>query len=613
MGSWFLLTTWLSLVTAAAPAPEQAALTYPPPPNVSPKHKLAALLVENSGASSDERIAVARLAGLGRWELPGLSTALAHCAQTNTPEAAACIMALVARNDLEELPAIRSALRAAQHPAVVAAGCLALSAFNDGHSRSLVMLTLLRQQGGTLGGMACAGALDRLNRWTNARYQLFAWRYVSQPAVRQYLATQILRHTTPANRTMVYADQLELATRILALPSPSRTDREALVQAACTLAQAAKSTASQAESHLDALLKGLPPGAPGRCALCSQALELCGAHFPSCQAAPTGCEPAPLQHKAPDLRQTLRTLRPEGVWGHSNDQWDSLVLSSPVSKALGITPEQILPLLKEARLPKRRLAEIWSPESLLDTASSRHPKPAPPGKTYKKFAKETFPEEFLKFEPPFQQPSWLANDVFLTIDDGPSLINLPGILASLERHQTKAIFFFVGVNIISHGASHPEFLRTLICQLLDHGNLIGYHSMEHALTWPNHIINWDYDQVVDDANLFRLVLFLASGRNVSIVYGRSPGGTGTHLGTLKKAFQMAGLKAPVGWNREFRSNVRMDQVQHTAQSLVTTPTRAIVLMHEYFSTPHVIDTFLTAYQRHKASPPPAAATVAKPK
>lgn len=614
MGSWVWLTTWLILGTGSAPggpaaasAPDKAvAVTAASKPTGSAKEQLLSLLTAPD-SSTEERIAVARLAGLGRWQVPGVEEKLAQCAQSNRPEAASCIMALVVRGDVEQLPAIRAALRTATDPAVVAAGCTALSAFQDGHSRSLVMMAILRQKGGTLGGMACAGALDRLNKWTNARYELFAWRFLTHPALRNFMAMQVLRHTTQANRGSIQADLMEGATRLLGPASLNTAEAQGLALAVCALAQSPKGISKLAEEKLDPLLRGLPPGSAGKCAICQVAVELCGVQYPGCLAGPTGCAPVKPARQTLPLREKMRALKLEGLWHFTNAQWDEVLLHSTKVKALGLEADALRPVLELPPQPKKRLAQFWSPDVLLDSTAARKPRPIPWAEFHKRFAKEEFPESFLKFEPPLKQPAWLDTNLVLTVDDGPSLVNLPGILDAFDKHQVKGVFFFVGVNIISHYASHPDTVRKLLQRLLDGGHVIAYHTMEHALSWPNHIVYWDLDQVTDDVELFKTVLALASGRSVPVVYGRSPGGTGTHMGTLRKAFQVSGLMAPVGWNREFRSHVGLGEVYGSAQALATNPVKAVVLMHEYFSTPKVIDYFLTTYQNNRKKPTPAPA------
>lgn len=614
MGSWFWFTTWILLGTGSAPdAPAVAvalgkpvAAASPAGPAASAKERLLNLL-SAPDSTTEERIAVARLAGLGRWQVHGLPEMLSRCAMTNRPEAASCIMALVARGEVEQLPVIRESLRRATDPAVVAAGCTALSAFQDGHSRSLVMSAILRQKGGELGGIACAGALDRLNKWTNARYELFAWRFLTHPVLRNFMAMQVLRHTTQANRGAIQSDLMESARQLLGPAALSVTEAQALALAVCALSQSGKGISVTAQEKLDPLLRGLPPGSPGKCAVCQLAVELCGVQYPTCAIPPTGCvDPKPPKQPLP-LREKIRALKLEGLWHFTNAQWDEVLLHSPRVRALGLDGEALSALLELPKQAKRRLASFWSVDVLLDSAAPRKPRPIPWAEFHKRFAHETFPDSFLAFEPALKQPAWLDPNLVLTVDDGPSLVNLPGILDAFEKHQVKGVFFFVGVNIISHYASHPDSVRKLLQRLLDGGHVIAYHTMEHALSWPNHIVYWDLDQVTDDVELFKMVLALASGRSAQVVYGRSPGGTGTYMGTLRKAFQVSGLLAPVGWNREFRSHVGLGEVYGSAQALATNPVKAVVLMHEYFSTPKVIDYFLTTYQNNRKKPTPAPA------
>jgi peptidoglycan/xylan/chitin deacetylase (PgdA/CDA1 family) len=234
---------------------------------------------------------------------------------------------------------------------------------------------------------------------------------------------------------------------------------------------------------------------------------------------------------------------------------------------------------------------------LAEVKTSKKPKPQRAGHFKAKVKPNSYPQEFLTYAPELKRPEWLAPGVYLTVDDGPSLSNLPRILDSLDGHHAKAMFFFIGVNIITHFTNHPELTRKLLQRVIDSGNLVGYHTMEHALTWPNHIVYWAPDQLADDVELFRMVVKLASERNVDIVYGRAPGGTGTRSNALRDAFLAAGLRSPVGWTAEFRSNAARADVESAAYSIADKEHSSIILMHEYYSTPSVIDMFLTKHRK----------------
>jgi peptidoglycan/xylan/chitin deacetylase (PgdA/CDA1 family) len=61
--------------------------------------------------------------------------------------------------------------------------------------------------------------------------------------------------------------------------------------------------------------------------------------------------------------------------------------------------------------------------------------------------------------------------VALTFDDGPSILNTPGLLDILKEKEVRATFFMVGKNI----ATHPDIAR----QATANGHEIGSHSWSH--------------------------------------------------------------------------------------------------------------------------------------
>lgn len=60
----------------------------------------------------------------------------------------------------------------------------------------------------------------------------------------------------------------------------------------------------------------------------------------------------------------------------------------------------------------------------------------------------------------------------LSFDDGPSVPYTQQILDILDKHQVKATFFVVGINV----KSHPELIK----EIMRRGHSIGNHSMSHA-------------------------------------------------------------------------------------------------------------------------------------
>ena len=72
----------------------------------------------------------------------------------------------------------------------------------------------------------------------------------------------------------------------------------------------------------------------------------------------------------------------------------------------------------------------------------------------------------------FNQHDFLRpGELVLTFDDGPWPATTAAVLAALEAHCTKAIFFVIG----KHSTWHPEILK----QVAEKGHTIGTHSWSH--------------------------------------------------------------------------------------------------------------------------------------
>ena len=73
----------------------------------------------------------------------------------------------------------------------------------------------------------------------------------------------------------------------------------------------------------------------------------------------------------------------------------------------------------------------------------------------------------------FNQHDFLRNgEIVLTFDDGPWPATTAAVLAALEAHCTKAVFFSIG----KHSTWHPEILK----QVAAKGHTIGSHTWSHA-------------------------------------------------------------------------------------------------------------------------------------
>ncbi len=64
-----------------------------------------------------------------------------------------------------------------------------------------------------------------------------------------------------------------------------------------------------------------------------------------------------------------------------------------------------------------------------------------------------------------------ANEIWLTIDDGPHPVETPRILALLKYFDARATFFLVGERV----RAFPELARAIV----EHGHSVGNHSAHH--------------------------------------------------------------------------------------------------------------------------------------
>ena len=64
-----------------------------------------------------------------------------------------------------------------------------------------------------------------------------------------------------------------------------------------------------------------------------------------------------------------------------------------------------------------------------------------------------------------------AQEIWLTIDDGPDPVDTPRILEVLDRHEARATFFVIG----ARARQYPE----LIQEILHRGHTLGNHSDSH--------------------------------------------------------------------------------------------------------------------------------------
>lgn len=75
------------------------------------------------------------------------------------------------------------------------------------------------------------------------------------------------------------------------------------------------------------------------------------------------------------------------------------------------------------------------------------------------------------FGPVFRSFDTTEPEIWLTIDDGPSVAHTPALLDLLERFQARATFFLIGKN----AEQYPH----LVTEILTHGHEIANHTYTH--------------------------------------------------------------------------------------------------------------------------------------
>jgi peptidoglycan/xylan/chitin deacetylase (PgdA/CDA1 family) len=157
-----------------------------------------------------------------------------------------------------------------------------------------------------------------------------------------------------------------------------------------------------------------------------------------------------------------------------------------------------------------------------------------------------------------------GTNIALTIDDGPSPIYTPQILALLARYDITATFCMIGRN----AAANPS----LVAQVADHGHQIANHTYTHPLNLPK----LTPTQISDEINRTAETLTQLSGGTRPRLF-RAPGGNWSS--SVLAACAHAGLH-PLDWSVDPR-DWSLPGVPHIADIILTrTRTGVIILDHD---------------------------------
>ncbi|HLV37848.1 polysaccharide deacetylase family protein [Xanthomarina sp.] len=129
-------------------------------------------------------------------------------------------------------------------------------------------------------------------------------------------------------------------------------------------------------------------------------------------------------------------------------------------------------------------------------------------------------------------PNIPENQVALTFDDGPNANYTPQVLDLLKRHQAKATFFCVGLQI----ENHPEIFNSIIKE----GHTVGNHTYSHN----NMFGFFSTKQVIEELEQTNKLVLEKTGLKLNL-YRPAFGVTNPRI---KKALKATKLHA-IGWNK----------------------------------------------------------------
>src|SRR5690606_12230712 len=129
-------------------------------------------------------------------------------------------------------------------------------------------------------------------------------------------------------------------------------------------------------------------------------------------------------------------------------------------------------------------------------------------------------------------PSISKNQVAITFDDGPNPEFTPQVLELLKKHQTKATFFCIGIQV----DSHPELFK----RILNDGHTVGNHTYSH----DNMFGFFSTEKVISELKQTNKIVLEQTGLKLNL-YRPAFGVTNPRI---KKALKATKLHA-IGWNK----------------------------------------------------------------
>jgi peptidoglycan/xylan/chitin deacetylase (PgdA/CDA1 family) len=168
-------------------------------------------------------------------------------------------------------------------------------------------------------------------------------------------------------------------------------------------------------------------------------------------------------------------------------------------------------------------------------------------------------------------PRRALRELMLTFDDGPDFHGTPQVLAALDRHGYKGIFFVNGRWLM--GSRGEDFSRRdMVRKLAAHGHLVANHTLTHRNLCR------EPDTVSEEIDTNSEIIAMATG--IRPLLFRSP--YGARCRSLDQALEDRDL-VQVGWSidpQEWRASDPDAVFTYVTESLAKLRGRAILLLHD---------------------------------
>lgn len=166
--------------------------------------------------------------------------------------------------------------------------------------------------------------------------------------------------------------------------------------------------------------------------------------------------------------------------------------------------------------------------------------------------------------PVFTRFKTLEQEVWITIDDGPSPVHTAKLLDLLDRFEARATFFVVGAN----AEKYPH----LITEILARGHALGNHTFLHPST-----TFWCASAARIKDEIDRCAETLRTTPERPAIYFRAPAGMKNLF--VHPALARRGM-ALIGWSVRGLDTVKRDPARVAARIDKRVAAGAIVLLHE---------------------------------